>query len=225
MTVTIWMAGPVGRAPGLAPALQRAGLRTANVAGTTVAELAGVTYDGRGLIVLDARDPEGRRLLAAPDIHALPVIAVADEDEPLPGGVLRLVPGADADALAHHVREVVNEPRNLRRHPRVPVDLPVAVNGEWVRARDASLYGIRVSPDPGAADGAAVELTVRLDDGATIGLEGRVVARRGEGSAIRCRPCSDQDLLLWLHLILGGLAHSPLHADADPDDLLFADGA
>ena len=41
--------------------------------------------------------------------------------------------------------------------------------------------------------------------------------------AIRCRPASDADLLLWIHLLLGGLADSPLHGATDPLGVLFAD--
>ena len=63
---------------------------------------------------------------------------------------------------------------------------------------------------------------VQLDDGAEIALEGRVVARRDGGLAVRCRPVSDADLLLWIHLLIGALEDSPSHADVDPFGPLFA---
>ena len=54
-------------------------------------------------------------------------------------------------------------------------------------------------------------------------LSASVVARREDGVALRCRPRTDEDLLLWIHLLLGGLADSPLHGATDPLGVLFAD--
>jgi hypothetical protein len=220
MTPVIWIVGELARAPGLTGALTAAGFDLSRASGV-LDGLAEATYDGRGLVLLDAADDRGRAALADPGLCAVPVLALAAADERLPPGVLRLVVGHPLDELVHHVGAVLAEPRNLRRQPRVPVDLPVRIDGHAATARDVSLYGMWLSPGPALAPGTPVELAVQLGDGANVALTGRVLARRGEGMAVRCRPCSDQDLLLWLHLILGGLERSPLHADADPFDFPF----
>jgi hypothetical protein len=214
----VWIVGGLSRAPGLVEALRGVGLEVSDSSGERVAALAEATYGGRGLVLLDAADPAGAALLARPHLPALPVLALAGEAEALPPGVLRLVAGRPADELAHHVAEVVNEPRNLRRQPRVRVDLAASVGSTPARARDVSLYGLLLSPGPDLAPGTPVEVAVRLEDGAAVTLDGRVVARRGDGLAVGCRPCTDHDLVLWLHLILGGLERSPIHADVDPFD-------
>ncbi len=187
-----------------------------------LAALEVAVYDGRGALLVDARGPEGAAALAAHDSALVPLLAVAAPDAPLPEGTLRLVPDTPA-TMAHHVREVLALPSNLRRHPRIRVDLAVSVGGVASRTRDVSLYGLWAEPAPAVAEGHAVALRVALADGAEIHLDGRVIARRGEGAAIRCRPASDADLLLWIHLLLGGLADSPLHGATDPLGVLFAD--
>ncbi len=218
MKPVVRVVGCLARAPGLSSALRATGLEVTTSTHDRIEALAEATYDGRGLVLVDAADPAGAALLARPHLSALPVLALAEEDEALPADAMRLVVGPPADELAHHIAEVANEPRNLRRQPRVRVDLAARVGAAPARARDVSLYGLWLAPAPELAPGTAVEVSVRLGDGAAVTLDGRVVARRGDGLAIGCRPCTDHDLVLWLHLILAGLERSPIHAESDPFD-------
>jgi hypothetical protein len=101
------------------------------------------------------------------------------------------------------------------------VDLAASIDQDDCRIRDASLYGVWLTSRIRKQAGDEVSLAVRLSDGAVVHLSGRVVTIRDGGLAVRTRPSKDADLVLWLHLILGELASSPLHADADPFGPLF----
>ena len=201
----------------------QAGVAVRRAPAADLQAVAVAVYDGRGLLVLDARKPPGQAALAAHDTALVPVLAVAPAELSLPPAVLRLLPDKP-EVMAHHVREVLSHPSNLRRHPRVRADLAVTIDGAQSRSLDVSLYGLWVDPMPeGLLEGASVAVRVALEDGAQVQLDGHVVARRGTGAAVRCRPASDADLLLWLHLLLGGLVDSPLHGQADPLGALFVD--
>ncbi|MCB9552304.1 MAG: hypothetical protein H6705_10560 [Myxococcales bacterium] len=316
----IWMIG--GGLTALAAALGERGI-TVHVAppdeGIAAAALA--LYDGRGAVVVDGGKVAGRAVLAA-GAALVPVIAIAPPDVALPPGVLRLAPD-DAAVMAHHVVEVLRAPDDLRRHPRVPIALPlviealaapmlVALTAPEKPPRDAppsaaqpggseadsappdgsmpdsappdsappdsappdgsmpgaskadavppdrsiskadavppdgsmpgvskpeptppratitgtttdlSLHGLRGTPAGPFEPGAAVAATVTLADGARIRLLGEVVARHADALALRCRPASDTDLVLWIHLLIGELEKSPLHGDSDPLGPLFS---
>ncbi len=221
MTPEVWFVGPeTPRLSELERALSEAGVPVRRGAPDDLTQVVLQLYDARGLLVLDAGTKAGRAALDSRDAALIPVLAVASPDTKVPAGVLRLAPDLELPVAVHHVREVLNEPGNLRRHPRVPVVLPARVGAEPASTRDISLYGLWLSPaPPPGADDVAVSLT--LEDGATIHLEGRVVSRREDGAAIRTRPRSDEDLLLWVNLLLEHLADSPLYADADLFDTLF----
>lgn len=222
MSPTVWILGRTDELAALEVALRDDGVEVRRAPSTDLEAVVLAVYDGRGLLLVDARGPEGKAALAGHDSALVPLLAVAAPETALPEGTLRLVPDAPA-TMAHHVREVLALPSNLRRHPRIRVDLAVSVDGVSSRTRDVSLYGLWAEPAPAVAEGQAVSLRVALADGAEIHLDGRVIARRGEGAAIRCRPASDADLLLWIHLLLGGLTDSPLHGATDPLGVLFAD--
>lgn len=217
----IWLVAEGGGLSGLAAALAERGIAL-HRADDGLPAAALELYHGGGLVLVDARTTFGRAALADGGRALVPVVAIAPPDVPLPDGVLRLLPDAPA-RMAHHLVEVLAEPSNLRRHPRVPIALPVRIAGQVLETVDVSLYGLRVVPDGPWADAAGPhEAAVYLADGASIALDVQVVARRSDGVALRGRPSTDEDLLLWIHLILGGLEHSPLHADADPFGPLFA---
>lgn len=185
-------------------------------------------YDGRGAVVVDAQTAAGQAALSAHGAALVPIVAVAPPTQPLPAGVLRLAPG-DADTMAHHLVEVLRAPDNLRRHPRVPVALPVTIEALGpddavpigARTLDISLYGLRCAPVDVLPVGAPVAAVVELADGARVRLIGELVDRRGAEVALRCRPASDADLLLWVHLLISELEQSPLHGELDPLGPLF----
>jgi hypothetical protein len=89
------------------------------------------------------------------------------------------------------------------------------------RLIDISMYGVFIAPIHGSGIGDEVQVVATLDDGAEVCLSGTVVNLRDGGIAVRCRPTHDQDLLLWIHLLLGELAKSPRFADLDPFGPLF----
>jgi hypothetical protein len=53
-------------------------------------------------------------------------------------------------------------------------------------------------------------------------LIAREVGRTPDAVALRCRPETDLDLVVWIHTLLAALEQSPLHAEADPFGPLFA---
>jgi hypothetical protein len=223
MSQTVWIVGG-GRVDPLASGLLEAGITVRQGGAALIGEAVVGAYDGQGLLLLDAATEGGSEALGSADVALLPVLAIADDEVALPAGVMRLPSSLDGTGRLHHVREVLAGPRNLRRHPRVPVDLPARVGPRETRTVDASLYGVRVVPGGALGVGEAVELAVVVGEGAEALLEGRVVAVRDGAAAIRCRPRRDQDLLLWIHLLLEGLEHSPLHGDGDPFAALFEEG-
>lgn len=223
----VWMVGEGLAALGAALAERGVAVHVAPPdEGIAAAALA--LYDGRGAVIVDARTVAGRAVLAA-GAALVPVVAVAGGEVALPPGVLRLAPDAPA-VMAHHVVEVLRAPDDLRRHPRVPIALPLRIDslgaagegsGATLHTTDLSLYGLRAAPAAPVAVGGAVEATVTLADGAQIRLIGEVVDRRADALALRCRPASDGDLLLWIHLLIGELEKSPLHGEIDPFGPLF----
>ncbi len=217
----VWLVAESGGLSGLDAALDERGVELRRTEEARLPDAAFELYDGVGVVVVDARSTVGRSVLADSARALVPVIGIAPAEIELPDGVLRLVPEAP-DRMAHHLVEVLAEPRNLRRHPRVPTQLPVRIDDQVLETADVSLYGLRVQPDgPWARFGAALDGAVYLDDGARIELDLTVVDRRSDGVALKARPRTDEDLLLWIHLILEGLERSPLHADADPFGALF----
>lgn len=217
----VWLVAESGGLSGLSAALEARGVQLRRRGDERLPEVAFEVYDGAGLVVVDARSTVGRSVLADSARALMPVIGIAPPELALPEGVFRLTPEAP-DRMAHHLVEVLAEPDNLRRHPRVPTALPARIGDQVLETVDLSLYGLRVQPDgPWAETDAALDGAVYLDDGARIELDLRVVARRSDGVALRGRPRTDEDLLLWIHLILQGLERSPLHAGADPFGALF----
>lgn len=210
----------------------------------SLAAAALALYGGRGVLVVDARAPAGRAALADQGAALVPVLAVAPPDLALPDGALRLVP-QPVEQMAHHISDVLRAPDELRRHPRVPARLPVTVRARGSSAAgsatarpavdghtlDLSLYGLRVAADKGAVDEGAsddraidgdVSATVTLSDGARVHLVGQVVEQRTGHLALRCHPATDDDLVLWIHVLIAELERSPLHRDLDPFGPLFA---
>lgn len=224
MPVEVWFVGPVtprlGRLEG---ALTGAGVPVRHGAPDDMTQVILQLYDARGLLLVDASDAGGRVALDTRDSALIPILALAEPDCALPEGILRLNPGLDETVAVHHIRDILNEPGNLRRHPRVPVQLDATVGSTETTTRDISLYGVWVSPAPDHTEGEAVTVRLRVADDANIDLDGRVVSRRPDGAAIRTRPRTDEDLLLWINLLLEHLADSPLHADSDPFATLFDD--
>jgi hypothetical protein len=223
MKQRVWILGPLPRAAGLADALHRDGVEVVSATADDLAEIASAAYDGQGVLVLDLSSPRARDALeTSPAVRCVTVLAVLAEGESAPDGTLPLPAEEAASALSHHIREVLAEGSNLRRHPRVPVDLDARVDGRPTRLRDASLYGAWIQPVEGVHRGQDVVLEVRLEDGGGVALTGRVVAVRGDGAAVSCRPRGEGDLLGWVHLLLGELEKSPLHPEPDPFGPLFA---
>ncbi len=224
MPAEVWFVGPqTPRLSRLERALTDAGIPARHGAPDDMTQVILQLYDARGLLLVDAEDAEGRSALDTRDAALIPTIALAEPDRALPDGILRLNPALDDSVAVHHIRDVLAEPGNLRRHPRVPVALPAKVGAHESTTRDISLYGLWVTPASDHTEGEPVTVRVQLPGDATIELDGRVVSRRPDGAAIRTRPRSDEDLLLWINLLLEHLADSPLHADADPFATLFDD--
>lgn len=195
-------------------------------ANASLAAAALALYDGGGVVVVDARAAMGRAALDAHEVALVPVLAIAPAEAALPAGVLRLAP-RPVEQMAHHVGDVIRAPSELRRHPRVPARLPLTLrarSGEALvdtHTADLSLYGLRAVTDDPRVDG-EVSASVTLSDGARVQLVGHVVDRREGHLALRCRPATDDDLVLWLHVLIAELERSPLHRDLDPFGPLFA---
>jgi hypothetical protein len=124
--------------------------------------------------------------------------------------------------MGHYVLEVISKETNLRRHPRVDLDVSLKIQGRTYRTRNVSLYGVLVDGKCPWESGTRLEILLAVEDGARLNLKGEVVAVREADVALRVRPVTDEDLLLWVHLILGELADSPLHGDFDPLGDLFS---
>jgi len=218
----VWLVAEGGGLSGLSAALADRGVELRRSEDDRLPDAAYELYDGAGLVVVDARSTVGRAVLTDSARALVPLVGIAPPEIGLPGGVLRLVPEAP-ERMAHNLVEVLAEPSNLRRHPRIPAVLPIRIGDQVLETLDLSLYGLRVRPGgPWAEADGILDGAVYLEDGARIELELRVVSRRSDGVALRARPRTDEDLVLWIHLILQGLERSPLHADADPFGALFA---
>lgn len=218
---TVWAIQGTGISATLLAALRIRGVEVHVVEPDAVLSAAVGLYGGRGAVLVDARGPTGRALVASAAAHLVRVIAIARAEHALPDGVLPLRPGA-VDAQVHHILDVLHATTNLRRHPRVPAALPVEIEAERAQTVDISLYGLWVAPSGAwSATSGPVELKVVLSDGARVRLTGHVVDRRGDGIALRCEPVDDEDLLLWVHLLIGALEQSPLYRDVDPFGPLF----
>ena len=150
------------------------------------------------------------------------MLAVAPQSASLPDGVLRLDAMTPPDRMGHYVLEVISEETNLRRHPRVDLDVALKIQGQTYRTRNVSLYGVLIEGKTPWVSGTRLEILLSVEDGARLNLKGEVVAVREADVALRVRPVTDEDLLLWVHLILGELADSPLHGDFDPLADLFS---
>jgi hypothetical protein len=184
--------------------------------------LAEQTYDARGAVLVDLEWPGAPVLLDGPQTVLVPLLVAANAARPLPDGALRLRPDFERAELLHHVAEVLRTRRNLRRHPRVPVELPVYAGVVQAKTRNVSLYGLRLVGQALSA-GWTGGLEVGLADGTVIRLRARVVARPDDDTALAVRPVEDTDLVVWLHLLLERLARSPLHEDVDPFGPLFSE--
>ena len=177
-------------------------------------------YDGRGLVLVDAADAGGQVFLEGVGKTFATVVAVAFRDELLPDEVLRLSRDLTTDEAVHHLKEVLAEAAELRRHPRVPIRLQVETDTGAHETLDVSLYGLRLAGAAVPFEGSG-SFILRLHDGAGIKLRARRVGARSDAVAFSVRPEDDADLVLWLDLLLSALKDSPLHADADPFGPLF----
>ena len=219
MRSRVWLLAHSGRLGKLEVALRERGADVQRVS-HDMADLALSVYDASGLLLVDATSHEGVDALRA-GVALLPVLAIAAETVELPPGVMRVSPLDEGDALAHQVGEVLSAGRNLRQHPRARVNLRARIGRFSSTARDVSFYGLWLDPAGPWTEGQALPVTLVLSDGARLSLDGTVVGLRDAGAAVRCRPSSDMDLVLWVHLLLGALEDSPLHRDADPFGPLF----
>jgi hypothetical protein len=177
-------------------------------------------YDSSGLLVVDYRHAEALETLRTGSA-LVSVLMIAPSEQKLSPDTLRVDSNLPAEEMAHHVVEILSQNGGFRRYPRIPVNLDCRSEGRPCRVRNASLYGVWLQGLGERTAGSQVDLTVCMSDGAEVNLAGRVVGYRDGGLAVRTRPESDIDLVLWLHLILGALATSPLYADADPFGPLF----
>ena len=226
MSAAVWIVGDA--LSEVAAGLVDAGTTVHRIDVEEMAATAAHAYDGGGLLLVDATSPAGLTATTRVESALLPVLVFAEPDADIPAGLLRVNASLPDATCVHHVLEVLNEPANLRRHPRVPVQRPTRIgtsdgSGPWLQTttHDASLYGLRLSPAPDLVEGQELEVRMSVSGGAEVCLSGRVVARRGVSVAVRCRPITDEDLLLWIHLLLDHLSESPLHAEQDPFATLF----
>ena len=218
---TVWLiAGPGDLRP-LERTLVERGITVRRAADPDLSTVAMEAYDARGLVVVDVRRSDRLARLKSHAQALVPILAVAPRTAILPAGVLRLDAMTAPDRMGHYVLEILAEETNLRRHPRVETSVPVSIGGKPYRTRNISLYGVLVDGATPWTVGTSLELLLGLDDGARVNLRGEVVAVREQDVALRVRPVTDEDLLLWVHLLLGELADSPLHGDLDPLGDLF----
>ena len=177
-------------------------------------------YDATGLLLIDGDHPESAAVLRAGGA-LVPVLAIADQNLDAADEVMRMSPAQELNDMIFHIVEILNQKADLRRYPRAPVNLEAEVNGHRCRVLNASMYGVWINDACGQRVGDPVNAVITLSDGACLQLDGQVVAAREDGAAVRVRPKSDADLVLWLHLILGALSESPLHRNIDPFGPLF----
>lgn len=219
MDARVWLLAPETAWEELMDALASKGVDVVRLA-MSVGDAAASLYDATGLLLVDLEHSEAATALST-GATLVPVVVLADQEASIPAHALRLDIRQEPMEMAHHILEILNQGGNVRRYPRVSVDLPATVDGETFRVRDVSMYGAWIEPCRNHDTGDELEVVVHLQDGAQLTLLGRVVGQRSEGLAVRVRPAGDSDLLLWLHLLLGELAKSPIHADADVFGPLF----
>ena len=219
MDARVWLLAPENAWGELMDALGSKGVDVVRLA-MSVGDAAASLYDATGLLLVDPEHAEAATALST-GATLVPVVVIADQETSIPAHALRLDVRQGPMEMAHHILEILNQGGNVRRYPRVSVDLSATVDGETFRVRDVSMYGAWIEPCLTHDTGDELEVVVHLQDGAQLTLLGRVVGRRSEGLAVRVRPAGDSDLLLWLHLLLGELAKSPIHADADVFGPLF----
>lgn len=219
MNARVWLLAPDNAHRDLVNALEGRAVDVVRLA-ADVGEVAASLYDATGVLLIDMEHPDAVTALSTGST-LVPVLVLANDDVSLPEHVMRLAVTDPPLQMAHHILEILNQGGNVRRYPRVSVDLKASIEGDSFRLGDASMYGAWIEPCGEYDTGHAMEIIVHLDDGAELTLLGVVVGRRGNGLAVRVRPSGDSDLLLWLHLLLGELAKSPIHADADVFGPLF----
>ena len=219
MRARVWLLAHAERLELLETELRGYGIDVQRVS-HEMADLALSVYDTSGLLLVDGMSPDGLNVLGA-GVALLPVLAIVGDQVNVPPGVMRVEPLDEGPALAHQIREVLNAPRNQRSYPRFRTDLRIGVGDFQTNVRDISFYGMWLETAGMWSEGQQLELVITLEDGARISLDGNVAALRDGGAAIRSRPQTDMDLVLWIHLLLGALEDSPLHRDADPFGPLF----
>ena len=219
MRQTVWLLAPTTKYKNLEQLFCNRDLEVRRV-GQHFTDVALSLYDARGLLVVDAEDDECRKAIMA-GAAIMPLLAICDDRTTLPPGTLRVDSTEGDERIVHHVLDILNHPSNQRRYPRVRVDLKVKAGAQVRLAKNISFYGIWVEPAVDCHLGERLQMAIFLSDGAQISLDGWVVAKRPDGTAMRVRPCDDEDLLLWVHLLLGELSKSPLHGDVDPFGELF----
>ena len=213
---TVWLLADSGALRPLERHLTERGIQVLRAADHDLAGVAVDAYDARGLVVVDARRSDRLARLRAREHALVPMLAVAPKSAKLPEGVLRLDAMTPPERMGDYVLEVVAQDTNLRRHPRVALAISVSIQGKRFTTRNVSLYGVLLEGHSPWAIGTRLEMLLAVEDGARLNLQGEVVAVRENDVALRVRPATDEDLLLWVHLILGELADSPLHDDLDP---------
>ncbi len=219
MNHTVWLLAPRTSYSGLESLLIKRGVEVHRVT-SHFTDAALSLYGANGLLLVDADTDEGKAAVNA-GAALMPLLAICSPQTDLPPKSLRVDPAEGDEHIVHHLLDVLNGGHEQRRHPRVRVSLKVLINGQTRTAKNISFYGVWLEPEGPWRIGESVRVQVSVADGATIELDGQVVAKRRYGTAIRIRPIEDQDLLLWVHLLLGELSRSPLHSDIDPFGELF----
>ncbi|MGC6418881.1 MAG: PilZ domain-containing protein [Bradymonadia bacterium] len=215
----VWLYATEGTWQELAAALTTRGV-VVNRISADIDEALLALYDSQGIMVVDTQAP-GATTAIERGLAFLPLAAIAPTSAELSQDIYRLNCTLSASELAHHILELSSESTQFRRYPRVPVTLRALVDGVECEVSNVSLYGVFVSHISGLTIGTEFEMSVFMSDGARVNLNGRVVAARDTGLAVRTRPAQDIDLVVWLHLMLSELDKSPIYADADPFGPLF----
>ncbi len=191
----------------------------------TPAEVASVArhcLEGATLVLLDG-SAEGAQSLACAMTALGFRVAVREggAGASLAPLAFRLAAGLPPEVEAHHLCDLLRTANDARRHPRVPFRGRARLGDLKAEVVDVSPFGLRLRGTPAMVDG---ELAVAIPlgpSGPEVKLLARPVGRHGDDLALRCRPESDVDLVLWVDLILRGLAQSPAHGDPDPFGPLF----
>ena len=211
---SVWLVAQGSRLNEMEAALKQNGIIVDRIS-DDVFETALNLYGARGLLLIDAAHPN-LDAIAASGRALVPVMIVGHQIGLPVEGTMVLRDVSDIPKATQHILDILNERDNQRRYPRAPVDLSANIGGRKGRIRDVSMYGVFVTCEHVYALDAQIQVVISLGDGAQIHLDGTVVNHRDGGVAVRCRPKRDQDLLLWLHLLLGELSKNPRFADIDP---------